>query len=147
MPRVSYTSEDVELLARMMRAEAEAEGEQGMLLVGNVGVNRIVSDCMDFKDIRTVHDMVYQIQGGHYSFECVEKGYFYQSARSQEKRLAKKCLDSWRGHPAKFSLWYFNPVGEMSEPCPPQWYSQDLVSGYKNHCFYQPSQQDCPNVF
>lgn len=36
MPRVQYTSSDVDLVARMMRAEAEGEGRLGMLMVGNV---------------------------------------------------------------------------------------------------------------
>ncbi len=39
MPRVKYRNSDIELLARMMRAEAEGEGNQGMLYVGNVIVN------------------------------------------------------------------------------------------------------------
>src|SRR4051794_23554316 len=100
MPRVKHTTDDVELLGRMMRAEAEGEGEQGMLMVGNVGVNRIMCNCMVFKDIRTVHNIVYQIQGGNYSFECIQKGYFYQRDRLQEKRLAKKTLDYYRLHPS-----------------------------------------------
>ena len=41
MPRVNYRSSDVDLMARMMRAEAEGEGKQGMLYVGNVIVNRL----------------------------------------------------------------------------------------------------------
>ena len=53
-----------ELLARLMRAEAEGEGEQGMLLVGNVGVNRVRAACFDFKDIRTLEEMVFQSPGG-----------------------------------------------------------------------------------
>ena len=36
MARVAYRSADVDLMARMMRAEAEGEGKQGMLYVGNV---------------------------------------------------------------------------------------------------------------
>lgn len=48
------------LLARLMRAEAEGEGELGMLMVGNVGVNRVRGDCLDFGDIRTIEQMVYQ---------------------------------------------------------------------------------------
>ena len=32
MARVAYRSADVDLMARMMRAEAEGEGEQGMLI-------------------------------------------------------------------------------------------------------------------
>ena len=54
MPRVKYRNADVDLMARMMRAEAEGEGKQGMLYVGNVIVNRAVADCLDFKDVRTI---------------------------------------------------------------------------------------------
>ncbi len=39
MPRVKYRDADVALMARMMRAEAEGEGQQSMLYVGNVIVN------------------------------------------------------------------------------------------------------------
>ncbi|GAB0171806.1 hypothetical protein LSPCS325_52430 [Lysinibacillus sp. CTST325] len=80
-----------------------------MLYVGNVIVNRLVSNCLDFIDLRTVEDVIYQVQGGNYSFEAVQKGNsFYQRARSNEKRLAKMNLDYWRDHPAKYALWYFN---------------------------------------
>ncbi|WMT42984.1 hypothetical protein RE628_12305 [Paenibacillus sp. D2_2] len=34
---IKTNSEDVKLLARLIRTEAEGEGEQGMLMVGNVG--------------------------------------------------------------------------------------------------------------
>ncbi|KYD05606.1 hypothetical protein B4102_3155 [Heyndrickxia sporothermodurans] len=64
MPRVAYRNADVDLMARMMRAEAEGEGVQGMLYVGNVIVNRAVADCADFKDVRTIKDVIFQIQGG-----------------------------------------------------------------------------------
>ena len=39
---------------RFMRAEAESEGKQGMLMVGNEGVNRVGFDCFDFKNFRDV---------------------------------------------------------------------------------------------
>ena len=41
MPRVKYIKSDIELLARIMRAEALGEGNLGMLMVGNVIVNRV----------------------------------------------------------------------------------------------------------
>lgn len=41
MAVVRATSADVDLMARLLRAEAEGEGKQGMLLVGNVGINRL----------------------------------------------------------------------------------------------------------
>lgn len=56
MPRVKYVDSDVALIARMMRAEAEGEGPLGMLMVGNVVVNRLKANCLDFKDLRSVRD-------------------------------------------------------------------------------------------
>ena len=74
MTRAKYTSSDVDLMARMMRAEAEGEGKQGMLYVGNVIVNRVKAECSDFKDLRNVNDVVFHVQGGNFSFEAVQKG-------------------------------------------------------------------------
>ena len=37
---INYTENDIDLLARIMRAEALSEGDLGMLMVGNVVVNR-----------------------------------------------------------------------------------------------------------
>ncbi|PKG22831.1 cell wall hydrolase [Niallia nealsonii] len=144
MPRVNYRSSDVDLMARMMRAEAEGEGIQGMLYVGNVIVNRLKANCSDFKDLRTIPQVIYQVQGGNYSFEAVQKGnVFYQRARTAEKRLAKQNLDYWRDHPGKYALWYFNPYA----PCPPTWYGQPLAGQYKNHCYYEPKPGTCESVY
>ena len=73
MAVIKANSNDVDLLARLIRAEAEGEGEQGMLMVGNVGVNRILGNCLDFRNIRNMNDMVFQSPGG---FEATQKGYF-----------------------------------------------------------------------
>ena len=144
MPRVNYRSYEVDEMARMMRAEAEGEGKQGMLFVGNVIVNRVVANCSDFKDIRNIHDAIFQVQGGNYSFEAVQKGnVFYQRARTSEKRLAKQNLNYWRGHPAKYALWYFNPFGV----CPSTWYGQPHTGQFKEHCFYEPKAGTCASVY
>ncbi len=60
---VSYNKEDVKLLARLIRAEAEGEGQLGMLMVGNVSVNRVLGNCLDFKKIHSLHQMVFQNPG------------------------------------------------------------------------------------
>lgn len=144
MPRVRYRSSDVDLVARMMRAEAEAEGKQGMLYVGNVIVNRVLAECIDFRDLRSIEDVIFHVQGGNYSFEAVQKGnLFYERARESERRLAKQVLDYWRDHPAKYALWYFNPYG----PCPPTWYDQPLTGQFKQHCFYEPAPGTCDSVY
>ena len=86
---IAYNEEDVKLLARLMRAEAEGEGQQGMLMVGNVGVNRVRGNCLDFRKIRNLRQMVYQNPGG---FEATQKGYFYQRAREQDIALARRTI-------------------------------------------------------
>ena len=144
MGRVSYRSADINLMARMMQAEAEGDGRLGMLYVGNVIVNRLAANCIDFKNLRTVSQVIYQVQGGNYSFEAVQKGnVFYQRARGVEKRLAKQNLDYWRQHPAKFALWFFNPHA----PCPPTWYGQPASGQFKNHCYYEPKPDTCASVY
>jgi N-acetylmuramoyl-L-alanine amidase len=144
MARIKYRDSDVDLMARMMRAEAEGEGKQGMLYVGNVIVNRVKAECTDFKNVRTVSQVIFHVQGGNYSFEAVQKGnMFYQRARPVEKRLAKMNLDYWREHPAKYSLWYFNPSG----PCPSTWFDQPFAGQFKNHCYYEPIAGTCESVY
>ncbi len=144
MPRVQYTSSDVDLVARMMRAEAEGEGRLGMLMVGNVIVNRLKANCLDFRGLRTIQQVIFQVQGGNYSFEAVQKGnVFYNPARSVERRLARLTLDYWREHPSKHALWYFNPYG----PCPPTWYNQPFTGQYKQHCYYEPQANTCEGAY
>lgn len=140
MAVIKASSEDVKVLARLMRAEAEGDGELGMLMVGNVGVNRVRSNCLDFKNIRNINDMVFQRPGG---FEATIKGYFYQRAREKDIRLAQKVIDGQRNHPASYSLWFFRPTGA----CPAQWYNQANVGRYKAHCFFAPTGDDCPAVY
>ena len=60
MAIISYTDKDVDLLARLMRAEAVGEGNLGMLMVGNVIVNRALANCLDFKNINSISQVAYQ---------------------------------------------------------------------------------------
>ena len=62
---VKYTDKELELLARLMRAEALGEGSLGMLMVGNVGVNRVLANCLTFKNITTLYKMIYKSPGGY----------------------------------------------------------------------------------
>ncbi|MFC7364754.1 MULTISPECIES: cell wall hydrolase [Bhargavaea] len=144
MARVKYRDKDIDLIARMMRAEAEGEGQLGMLMVGNVIVNRAVADCLDFRDVRTIEDVIFQVQGGNYSFEAVQKGnLFYSPAREVERRLARQVVNYWGQHPSKYSLWYFNPYA----PCPPTWYGQPFSGQFKQHCYYEPQANTCESVY
>lgn len=140
MAVIKANTEDVKVLARLMRAEAEEDGDAGMLMVGNVGVNRILGNCLDFNNIRNINDMVYQSPGG---FEAPTKGYFYQRAREADIRLAQRAINGERTRPATNALWFFRPVGD----CPATWYNQTNSGRYKAHCFFIPTQTDCPRVY
>lgn len=133
---VKYTEAELKLLARLMRAEAEGDGKKGMLLVGNVGINRVRANCLDFKKINTIEKMVMQSPGG---FEATQKSYFYQAARSQDIKLARRVVKGERFPPATRSLWFYNPFGEA---CRETWYGQWNVGYYKSHCFYAPDRNE-----
>ncbi|MCP8968010.1 cell wall hydrolase [Ectobacillus ponti] len=137
---IPYTEEHVKMLARLMRAEAEGEGPLGMLLVGNVGVNRVLGNCLDFKKVRDLRQMIYQNPGG---FEATQKGYFYQRARDSDIALARRVINGERFWPGNYALWFFRPGGD----CPSTWFSQENSGRYKNHCFFQPTGEDCPKVY
>lgn len=136
MAVIAHNSKEVDLLARLMRAEAEGEGQLGMLLVGNVGVNRVLANCLDFTNIRSITQMVYQSPGG---FEATQKSYFYQPAREIDRRLARRTIKGERFVPATRALWFYNP---FDQPCRAQWYGQWNSGRFKSHCFYQPLESE-----
>ncbi|UTR16329.1 cell wall hydrolase [Salipaludibacillus sp. LMS25] len=140
MAVIKARDQDIAVLARLMRAEAEGEGEAGMLSAGNVMVNRVRARCLDFEDINTIERMAFQSPGG---FEAVQKGYFYQSPREREIRLARRLVQGERFTPGEFDLWFFRPDG----PCPEQWWGQWNSGRYKLHCFYRPIPSECPSVY
>ncbi|SFP89059.1 N-acetylmuramoyl-L-alanine amidase [Salibacterium halotolerans] len=111
-----------------------------MLLAGNVMVNRVYANCLDFNNIRTIPEMVYQSPGG---FEAVQRSYFYQRARNREVRLARRLVQGERFAPAQNSLWFYRPTGA----CPAEWFGQPNVGRYKAHCFFSPIYSDCPEVY
>ena len=130
---VKYNQKELELLARLMRAEAVGEGDLGMLMVGNVSVNRVLADCLTFKDIRSISDMVYQNPGG---FSGTKSSLFYGNPTTLEKSLAERVIRGEYYHPATNALWFYAPGSGNS--CRETWYNQRNSGRYKNHCFYNP---------
>ena len=136
--KVKYNTKELDIMARLMRAEAVGEGNLGMLMVGNIVVNRAVARCDVFSDIRTIYDVIYQNPGG---FSGVKSSLFQESSTSLEKRLAKRCLNGELFHPASYSLWFYAP--KTGAECKNTFYSQPLVGRYKSHCFYKPTDENC----
>ncbi len=139
---VNYTTKELDLMARLMRAEALGEGNLGMLMVGNVIVNRAIANCLTFKNIRTISDVVYQSPGG---FSGTKSSLFYSASTTQEKQLAERCLRGEYYHPATNSLWFYAPG--VNNSCKSSFFSQAFSGRYKNHCFYKPESGECEELY
>lgn len=135
---IDYTTKELDLCARLMRAEAIGEGELGMLMVGNVIVNRAIADCLDFTDIRTITEVIYQTPGG---FVGSSSSLFYGTSTTKEKELAKRVLRGEYYYPATNALWFYSPA--TGEECRALWFNQRNSGRYKNHCFYVPDPGVC----
>lgn len=137
---IKYTTAERDLLARLMRAEAVGEGVMGMLMVGNVTVNRVLADCYTFKDLTTLTQVINQNPGG---FSSTTSTLFYGSPTTKERGLADRAIKGEYYHPATNALWFYAP-GTAS--CLSTWYDQPLAGQYKNHCFYEPESGVCNSI-
>ena len=138
---VKSTDKEKEILARLMRAEAVGEGNLGMLMVGNVGINRVLADCLTFKDIRSISEMVYQTPGG---FSGTSSSLFYGNPTALEKSLAERVIRGEYYYPATNALWFYAPKSNTA--CTSTWWDQSLAGRYKNHCFYEPEEGICKEI-
>ena len=120
MARIKYSTEEVDLLARLIKSEALGEGEQGMLLVGNVVINRVVANCDVFRNTRTITEVVYQKNAFFFFFT---------------PQIALRCINGYRNEPATNALWFKNPGTNVA--CPEKFYG-NLSGRFKQHCFYNP---------
>ena len=139
--RVRHRSTEINLLGRLMRAEAVGEGDLGMLMVGNVGINRVISNCLTFKDIRTISEMIYQTPGG---FAGKDSPLFFSNPTTSQRRLADRVIRGEYYYPATHALWFYAP--STGESCKSTWWDQDLSGRYKSHCFYQPDLNVCTEL-
>lgn len=132
MAIINYSTKERSLLARIMRAEALSDGNLAMLMVGNVIINRAIADCLTFKNIRTITDVIYQKN----QFSGINNSLFIGNPTKKELELADRILRGEYYHPATNSLWFYNPgTGKV---CPALWYDQRNSGKYKSHCFYIP---------
>lgn len=137
---IKYNSKERELLARIMRAEAVGEGSLGMLMVGNVVVNRVLADCLTFKNVKTLYDAIYQAN----QFSGTSNPLFFSNPTTKELELTDRILKGEYYHPATNSLWFYAPSGNVS--CRNTWYDQRLAGRYKSHCFYIPDSGVCKQI-
>lgn len=138
---IKYTTKERDLLARLMRAESVGEGNLGMLMVGNVGVNRVLANCLTFKNIKTITDMIYQDPGG---FAGKDSPLFFSNPTTTQQRLADRVIKGEYYYPATSALWFYAP--SKGESCKSTWWNQQLAGRYKSHCFYRPDIGVCTQL-
>ena len=102
---IKYNTKELDLLARIMRAEALNEGNLGMLMVGNVVINRALANCLTFSNVRTISEVIYQRN----QFSGKDAPLFQGRSTTTEKNLAKRVLNGEYYHPATNSLWFYAP--------------------------------------
>lgn len=95
----AYSSSDVELLAKVISAEARGESYEGQVAVGAVILNRVAHPS--FPD--SLSGVIYQ-KG---AFSCVNDSNWYQAVAESSKRAAKDALNGW--DPTGGAIYYFNP--------------------------------------
>ena len=137
---INYTTKELDLTARIMRAEALAEGDLGMLMVGNVIVNRTIANCLEFKNVRTLTDVIYHKN----QFVVTKSPLFNSKSTTKEKDLAKRVIKGEYYHPATHALYFYAP--SKGNTCKNTWFNQNFAGKYKNHCFYEPEKGVCKEL-
>ncbi|MGI6492297.1 MAG: LysM peptidoglycan-binding domain-containing protein [Peptococcaceae bacterium] len=92
---------DIDLLARLITAEADGEPYEGKVAVGAVVLNRI--DNPDFPN--SIKSVIYQYGNGIYQFEPVMNGQINKPASKDSLNAAKDALNGW--DPTNGALYFF----------------------------------------
>lgn len=132
-PAVIYelSEEDYDALLRIVEAEASGEDIRGRMLVANVVLNRVESDC--FPD--TVKEVVYQREGGRAQFSPVATGKIdcvtVSGATKEAVDLALQGEDESEG-----ALYFMAP--EYADAGNRRWFEENLtlLFAYHGHEFY-----------
>ncbi|MDE6110742.1 MAG: spore cortex-lytic enzyme [Eubacterium sp.] len=96
----SYSDADVQLLGKVISAEARGESYEGQVAVGAVILNRVAHSS--FPD--SISGVVYQ----NGAFSCVNDSNWYQPISETSKKAAIDALNGW--DPSGGAIYYFNPA-------------------------------------
>lgn len=99
---IPYTAADLDLLARLINAEAQGEPYEAKVAVGAVVVNRVKSANWP----NTIKDVIYQQINGYYQFTPVLNGWINNGATADSRQAA---LDALKGvDPTHGAQFYFD---------------------------------------
>jgi len=95
-----YSTADVNLLAKVISAEARGESYEGQVAVGAVVLNRVAHPS--FPD--TISGVVYQ----NGAFSCVYDSNWYAAVADSARRAAQDAMNGW--DPTGGAIYYYNPA-------------------------------------
>ena len=95
---------EVDLLARLISAEARGEPYEGQVAVGAVVLNRVRHSSFP----NSVSGVIYQPG----AFSCLDDGQFDEPVAESAYRAARDALAGW--DPSGGAIYYFNPVTATS---------------------------------
>ncbi|MFL0250386.1 LysM peptidoglycan-binding domain-containing protein [Clostridium neuense] len=105
---ISCTNAEVDLLARLINAEAGGESYTAMKSVGAVIVNRVKSGTFP----NTITKVIYDTDSGYYQFTPVENGMINNAATASSLSAAKEAL---RGaDPTNGALYFYDNTATNS---------------------------------
>ena len=93
-----YSNSDVQLLAKLISAEARGESYEGQVAVGAVVLNRVKHPS--FPD--TISGVIYQ----NGAFSCVNDSNWYAAVVDSAQRAAVDALNGW--DPSGGAIYYYN---------------------------------------
>lgn len=99
---ISYTTSDLDLLARLVQAEAESQPYSAKVAVAATVINRV----QDSRFPNTLRGVIYQVDGGYYQFSPVLNGWINRPASAESKRAAYEALHG--SDPTHGALYYFD---------------------------------------
>lgn len=99
---INYSSTEVDLLARLISAEAKGESYDAMVAVGGVVVNRVKSKEWP----NTISEVINHVAGGYYQFTPVKNGEIKKAATSDAIRAAWAAL--YGLDPSNGALFFFD---------------------------------------
>lgn len=98
-----YTLEELELLARLVQAEAGGEPFPGQVAVAASVLNRV----RDRRYPNTIREVIYQVIAGVYQYSPVQNGSIYRPAGRSALRAAREAL--YGADPSLGANGFFNP--------------------------------------
>lgn len=134
-----------ELLARVIKCEAEGEGENGMRAVATAIMNRVNSPWGEYQrvgqgNIRTIILQPNQFQCATDAINGVPttRNIYTTPPEDIHYQIADWAIGGGKFTGISDSLWFLNPQGKCIDYFPPN-KSGEYFTTINQHCFYDPT--------